>query len=632
MGLKLHIMLICLLVYCVVISKVSAQELPAYNTQSDTQAILKEIAHSEKINRLYPDSALRYLQSTLNQSMRINFKAGALKSLWNIADVKMHNGHVASALVILNKSLSHCANPGDSMCTFNAIASAYSWQGKYDEAGKYSMYAIAIAEKNHRDQLPNLYFNYSVSLHHSLNHDKAMEFSNKALSMLDKDKNIVLYSKLLNMKGTSLYYLTRDINQAVIFLDSAISLPIQHGMYKIAHAPMINKGTLLLRSGKPHAALALFFEAKKVADQYGTNLNDRTATISAIGEAYLELKDYKNAKHYFNQAWLHAHQLPQERLFLLYKYTALFEATGNWKKAFIQQKEYMRLKDSIYNKETNSRINELETQYRTAEKDRKITQQKLQLTAKESELRNRNLWNGIFAGTGLLLVIIILLLLRTFRQKQRLQLSEQENIRLKALIDGEEQERQRISVELHDGIGGILSAAKMNFSSHVTEEEKPEKHAKGIQLIDDAYKELRRTAHNLSPELLKSQGLLTAIETFCEKTALAYNVTISFQHFGDCSGLSGQTSLTVYRIIQELVHNILKHSNANHAIIQLSYNDDLLNITVEDDGDGFRNNIAHTGIGLKSIKSRVQAMKGNMDIDSRPGEGTTIYIELQPVN
>jgi signal transduction histidine kinase len=204
--------------------------------------------------------------------------------------------------------------------------------------------------------------------------------------------------------------------------------------------------------------------------------------------------------------------------------------------------------------------------------------------------------------------------------------------RLQAAMTGEERERSRIARELHDGVGGLLSAAKMNLEfarSNVPESIK-EDMATSVLLIQEAATELRKVAHNMMPALLLEEGLPKAIKLFCENLSTRDSTKIVFQMLGVPQKLNPAFELHVYRIVQELVHNIIKHAKAESALVQIAFSDDGgLNITVEDNGVGLPENRSAAGMGFKSIAERLKVLNGKMDVESSVGCGTSIYIELE---
>lgn len=207
--------------------------------------------------------------------------------------------------------------------------------------------------------------------------------------------------------------------------------------------------------------------------------------------------------------------------------------------------------------------------------------------------------------------------------------------KLEALIDGEENERKRIAQELHDGLNGDLSAIKYKLSS--MEESSisandTENLTKVIKMIDDSCAQVRSISHNLMPSSILDYGLIESIKEYCVKINTSNNFIIEFQIFGSYISLSKKNETIIYRIIQELVTNILKHAKATEALIQFNYREDELFITVEDNGIGFDKNTIYKGIGHKNIKTRIDFLNAQLDVESSSaGTSYTISIDLNKV-
>jgi two-component system NarL family sensor kinase len=154
---------------------------------------------------------------------------------------------------------------------------------------------------------------------------------------------------------------------------------------------------------------------------------------------------------------------------------------------------------------------------------------------------------------------------------------------------------------------------------------------RSMDMLDSSIKEMRRVAHNLMPEALVKFGLDTALKDFCNSINQSGALKVAYQSIGlDNEIIDQTTSITIYRIIQELINNTIKHAAATQAIVQLSKTNGTLSVTVEDDGKGFDPAILQgtKGIGWSNIQSRVDFMKGKMDVQSAPGNGTSVLIEL----
>lgn len=236
----------------------------------------------------------------------------------------------------------------------------------------------------------------------------------------------------------------------------------------------------------------------------------------------------------------------------------------------------------------------------------------------------------------MLLIVIFLYNRYQLKQKNRYQreLNRQHVELFNAIAAAQEQERKRIAQDIHDSLGSVLSAAKLKLVE--TKELKPElgkdeKFISSINLLDEASAELRSISHNIMPATLSKLGLLPALKNLSEKISSAKGLQVHFSAHEFESRLDEQTEISIYRIVLELINNILKHASASKALVQLVRHPDSINITVEDNGKGFdfQKVLAEKkGIGLGNIHSRVEYMKGILDVDTLQGRGTTVIIDI----
>ncbi|SMC36909.1 sensor histidine kinase [Moheibacter sediminis] len=208
--------------------------------------------------------------------------------------------------------------------------------------------------------------------------------------------------------------------------------------------------------------------------------------------------------------------------------------------------------------------------------------------------------------------------------------------KLRSVIEGEENERKRIAEDLHDGIIGDLSAIKLHVA--ILDEKgtmRPEKKnlQKIIDMIDQACTQVRRISHDLMPASIEDFGLIESVNQYCKKLNLAHITQIDFQTFGVYNPLSKNHESTLYRIIQELLNNIIKHAYAEQTLVQINFHEDEISISVEDDGKGFESESIHEGIGLKNVRSRVKLLQGELDVkSSEKGTFVHILIDLNKLN
>lgn len=306
----------------------------------------------------------------------------------------------------------------------------------------------------------------------------------------------------------------------------------------------------------------------------------------------------------------------------------------------VEENQRERLKFSELESEKRAqqlRLSKLETE----QKNNDISNYKKLLTFKEKI----NTYSIIFI---IISIALIILLLYAYKQraksmKQRDELhalameKEKQNSKistLTALLEGQEQERGRLARDLHDGLGGLLSGTKLQLSylnPHQSENIE-EGISKSISQIDGAVEELRRVAHNLMPDLLMKYGLKVGIQEFASRMSnTALEIHTEFINYSN--SLSEEKQLIVYRIIQELVNNAIKHTQTSEIIIQISEEENVLNLTVEDNGQGFdpKNLNLKKTAGIHNIESRVQFLKGTMNIRSEINIGTSVELQI-PIN
>ncbi len=336
-------------------------------------------------------------------------------------------------------------------------------------------------------------------------------------------------------------------------------------------------------------------------------------------------------------------ELGSSRLEVYEGLAASYAGLGQMKPAYEWMKESRRLSDSLHESAVANDINDLEMKYQRAESQKEIITLKAKNEQAALSARNSRLYILLLASTALLLLIVATFALLYYRSNRKLlaqkelnhqqelkEIEQQQRLQFgQAILQGEEQERRRLARDLHDGLGGMLAGVKLNLSGQmekITAEQQNELR-KTIGQLDDSVTELRRIAHNMMPANLLRFGLQTALKDLCEST-MTTALSIDFQAYGIEPSMPEQTQINIYRIVQELLANAIRHADASNIILQCSQDGDTFLITQEDNGKGFDTSINGKGIGLSNIRNRVGFLRGTMDINSVINEGTTINIEL----
>ncbi|MDQ3291446.1 MAG: sensor histidine kinase, partial [Bacteroidota bacterium] len=313
---------------------------------------------------------------------------------------------------------------------------------------------------------------------------------------------------------------------------------------------------------------------------------------------------------------------------------------GNYKQAYSYQDQAQVAKDSLMSEKNTELVSELEIKYQTAQKEKALSQKQLQLAQKDLQLQKVWQYTLLSVAAALVAILLATVIYLNHRHKRKLHARQLQAVQqdqeiqvLQALMQGEEKERTRIAKDLHDGVAGILAAAKMHvgtLSLKNTELTQEKSYQQTVVLLDEAAYEVRKTAHNLMPEMLIAHGLDEALRRFCENISNENVLVVQYDSWGEIKRYKSSFELSVYRIVQELLNNIIKHSQANQAIVQLSCNNHILAATIEDNGIGFdRQGMKTDGLGLRSLQGRVEAINGKLEVDSGVGSGVSAYLEFE---
>lgn len=322
-------------------------------------------------------------------------------------------------------------------------------------------------------------------------------------------------------------------------------------------------------------------------------------------------------------------------------YAEVLALNGQYKKAASVYSNYVMLTDSLQLIEQDKNIKELEAQYQSAVKDKQILKDKAQ---KE---RDRTTIIAL-GGAGVLLLLSGIFIYhnqrkRVLLERQQKELEtqradtlykEQELKTIDALISGQEQERKRLASELHDNLGSSLTTLRLYLNSldkKVTNHQARTMLAQTEIVLNDTYTTVRNMSHERGSSILSSQGLIPTLEQLGEQIQKTGAMQFEIVHNGEDLHLNNTVELALFRTLQELINNIVKHSKATEASINITTYVDSLNFTIEDNGIGFDLKTTKSkegGYGLRTIEQRIEKLGGSLEVDSTPNRGTTIHLEI----
>lgn len=334
-------------------------------------------------------------------------------------------------------------------------------------------------------------------------------------------------------------------------------------------------------------------------------------------------KDFPKALHYQT---LYSRILPHRPLFDVVAHhetmSRIYEGLGNYQQALVHSRQYQQLKDSLSRDNLSQKFTEIETKLRVQEKDLRIRTLYNKQLQTENAAHERTL---LFLMITLVLAFLLLgLLLYANQQKKKAliaywQLNNERSLRNIQIISAQETERQRLAADLHDDVGATLASLRGYLNTNSAAQ----------TILDKVINDIRTVSHNLMPVEFHDLGLTDALEEVARRLGATSGIRFCFLMSGTRVSLPPAHELIIYRLIQELMHNVVRHSQATVAFVQLVYHHTHLNITVEDNGKGFDNVHAHTksGIGLKNVSLRAKWVGGKLSVDTSP-EGTTVFVDI----
>lgn len=454
--------------------------------------------------------------------------------------------------------------------------------------------------------------------------------------LLEGDRNPMLLSYAYNGLGTMYdeHFLKFD-SAIYYFKNGAENAELANNGYllSISHN---NLGTLYRKVNDLDSAM--FFHESAI--QLKTEIQDLSGLSSALinrGNTYLEQKKYTLAEKDFLESLAIAEDINEmgdrERAYgVLYEYSKL---RNRFKDALAYLEKRDVVKDSIITTEHLNKVADLNLQYETDKKEKQIELQDVQLSAQESKLQRNQILILALIAVAILLVVVVLLVRNQSRKKQILIVKEGElklrEAEINAVINSQEKERNRFARDLHDGFGQLISVLKLNLSqlNEITNrdmEKREEVFKNGESVINEMFTELRNICFDLMPQTLVKRGLMSALREFGDRINQTQKVNCEVLVFDNNERLTSIMEISLFRITQEWVNNILKYAGATNITIQLTRETSELTLTIEDNGIGFNTQEFYEGKGngWKNIQTRLNQIDGQFDLDSRAGIKSTM--------
>lgn len=594
-----------------------------------------------------PDSARFYINRLRTVGEKINNPEAIIYADVKLAEVHNMSGDYAEAMKINTSNLVYALRNGTPFQTadvYKTMAMSFSMQERNDSAVRYYLHALRIYE-NGTDSLAMAKVMVNLAVVHDNMHDtkKAIAYCNRSKNIF-KTRDRTAY--LITLANLALYesYDKQYSRSEEHFKEAEQIAKQDRNYYSLAH---IYSGLVdLFYFKKEYAAMLPYASRFEEIGKQTKNDYVMLRARLALGKSLFFNKKFDEAEACFKEGLQQAHQLEDNALLkdIFGMYSFLLLSKYKDVNGFDNYRQKIDSLTALENKNQVIRATkELETQYETEKKDSRI---KLQAAS----IQQKRTWNYFLAGLLVVIALLGFISLRSYKNKQALlqkekALQEQKILQLekekqlaatRAILQGQDEERGRLAKDLHDGLGGMLSGIKFSFTNMkenmIMTPENQQAFARNMDMLDGIVHELRRVAHNMMPETLIKFGLDTALGDLCNYVQQSGSIKVSYQSLGlkDIS-IDKNIAINIYRVVQELLNNIMKHSKATEALVQVAQSSNHFSITVEDNGAGFDTSILHEqkpGMGWISIQNRITSLKGTLDVQSSAQKGTSVLIEF----
>ncbi|GAB5527911.1 MAG: hypothetical protein Roseis2KO_57830 [Roseivirga sp.] len=543
----------------------------------------------------YGDSALHYLNIALDVSIAMNNKNYESFILENLGNTQSNQGDFAGALrsyLAAQKIYESTDQKDDLMDLEYNIGVLYKKIGEYEKALDSYMLALGYyVSTQDTTSTSGIYHNIASLYQIQGQLDSAMVYVRKSMQ-LDKYSDIQCTSGNAVLLGEIYMGLERYDSARIYFKQELLTLADCDS--KFYYAPALSSlGDLALMEGNNSEALSYYTQSLAFAEE-----NNYKEDIAKSAEG-------------------------------LYK---VYQNTGDYQKSLTYYKLYQNTQDSLLNLDNTRRMAWMEANQQmefladSLEFERMMSESELNFQiARQKEQRTIIILISIVA----LVIIVVTTFFYQKRKKQRYreQLAKEREEGLQNVLLATEAERNRISKDLHDGVGQQLSAIKLAMSAIGSKAEGSTKTE--IELLNEKFAqsadEVRAISHQMMPRALMENGLVEAIEDLLHSTFAYSDTQYKFEHTHMKQRFDQRIEISVYRVLQELINNVIKHANASLVTIQLYKLKEQLILLVEDDGKGMKTNKGR-GHGLHNIESRLSIVNGKVNFES--GQGTTAIVSV----
>ncbi|APD06856.1 histidine kinase [Flavobacteriaceae bacterium UJ101] len=605
--------------------------------RKEAEVLLKQSKQTRSSNL---DSSYFYLEKGLKKAHQLQNDTLLAKYYFNLGDIFYEQKKINRAKNNTIKALSFSNKSnfrrGVQIC-LQRLGFLEKETNNYTSALNFYQKALKLSEKYHFNKSIIFLNSFIADLHNLKNdsiktlyhYNKALNYSfllNDSINIIDNCNKMGEFFRNNQNQDSALYYYKKGIKYASSLHD--------HQQLSMLY---LNMASLLLEEKSLDLNLAYNYLERANRLIQPSKENDRYFIYNGLLALYYNYKkQYKKSLFYYQKAEEYSSSKrvsDPTKSILYYKISQLFLDMKNYEKAYTYFSKHKELNDSLFQIDKEREFAQVRTEYEVEKKDQQIG-----LLTKEKELEASKRKQFIYGAVALVIPLLLLLLFYRNRVKTQKLLNEKEVQRLEkekaleqaeSLLKGQDQERNRLAKEIHDGVGAQLAGLKLNLEDLNHELNHPEL-GSVTHKLENTFAELRSISHNLSVNYIQEhtlKELLTEVKIQYEKKKI-FNIEMTLFPSEVLDTLNSFQKHHLYRIIQELFHNTYKHAHATQVLLSFTLRDTFLYIIYEDNGKGFDVSLLQKGIGLHNIEERIHALNGNWEIDSHPKSGTTIVLTI----
>lgn len=616
--------------------------------QSKEEAVERLISDFARTLETKPDSALYYINKAIHNSKKLNNKFMLSRSLYNKGYFFYINNNTGKAKQFFFESIipaKESLNYKILSMSYNQIGLIYMNNSEYNNSLKMFLNSLKVTKKHNLSQkefdvlnnLGLLYENQGDTL-------KAFEsyFESEKIALKENflEDLFHTYNNIAILKRKS------NKKEAIAYYKKALKLSEKTNVDYNKFIVYINLSDIYLSFDDiSFYKNSLFYlnEANKLTEITKDNKNMFFLKFN-LASYYYKIKHYKKAIDVYTEALsLIKDGIDNNQIIKLYGALAeIYKANNDFEKALYYQKKYNEENNKVFNIEKNKVFNEIQTKYEVEKKNLKID-----LLTKEKEIEKEKKKITIFIGIILLILLSSTLFFFIHRNKTQKLINEKENKfhqqeikrleqekelkKVLGLVEGQDNERNRLAKEIHDGVASNLAGIKLHLSQ-ANRKLKNQTIESVIEQVSKTFHELRNISHDLSLNYIQERNLRILLEELKKEheTRMSFNVEINVFPEEKIIAISKKIKHDLYRIIQELLTNVSKHAEAKNISINITLYEDYLNLIFEDDGKGFYN-IKNKGIGLLNIQERLLAINGEIRIENMQ-KGAVVIINIPNYN